>query len=665
MCGIGGIWHPDGRPASHDALRRMMGAMPHRGPEGSGFAALDDGALQLGFLSLAFTEDPAVGMQPLVDPERDLGLLFNGEIYDHDALRRDLAARGHRFATRSDTEVLLRLYTEHGLDLFPFLNGEFAFAVYDGRRRELLAVRDRMGIKPLFYARHGGAFLFASEIGALLAVPGMPRALDPTFFAGTGLGVPDLAQTPFVGVRQVRPGHVLRVRSDGTVDERPYWSPPRHDRPAWRYDDALEALDVTLTRAVERRVGGEVDVALSLSSGVDSATVAALSRRTGRRLPAFGIAFPGQPYDESARAARTAAHLGLDFHPVVCTPASLADGFLPTLRATAWPQPMLSSVSRRALMQAIRGAGHKAVASGEGSDELFGGYPYFRMERIWRDLAAGGARARQAKRDRRAFRRQEALSKGLHWTEGATTPPPGSPLPYASTHVQGALRRQGWLRHILSDDALDAVGDATLLGTLARELEPLGDRHDLEPFDGARWLARAAFAGMIVPILGDRIEMSASLEGRSPFTDLEVVELAWSFPEAFALHPTELVQKRILRDLAAPLLPPTFDPPPKHNHLSPTVRDLAGTPQGAELVHALLDPAHVREAGVLRPRTVAAVRALWSTLPRATPRFRSLDAVLGFVLGWQGLHRVHVAEPAVVEPLAFDIDKTPRPTEVA
>jgi len=655
MCGIGAIWRPGGQ-ASHSDLQRLMGAMPHRGPEGSGYAVMDCGALQLGFLSLAFTEDPAVGMQPLIDPERKLALLFNGEIYDHAALREQLRAKGHRFHTRSDSEVLLRLYAEYGLDLFRHLNGEFAFAIWDGRKRELICVRDRAGVKPLFYAWQGGRFALGSEIGALLSLPGMPRALDPAYFAGPGLGMPNLAQTPFLGIHSVRPGHVLRVAAE-RMHEHPYWTPNRRNRWTGSYDEAVEALDHTLTRAVTRRLGGDVKIALSLSSGVDSATIAALSRRTGRTLPAFGISFPGKPYDESADAARTAKALSLPFHPVVCTPESLADGFLPTLRSTAWPQPMLSSISRRALMHAIRDAGFKAVASGEGSDELFGGYPYFRMEQLWRALSAGDERAREQLKH---FRTQEQLSKNVHWLDAIPEVRPTDPLPYASTHVHGAQRRQGWIRKMLSPEAAREIGPESLMETLQRELAPLGDRTDLDPFDGARWLARATFAGLIVPTLGDRIEMSASLEGRSPFTDYEVQKLAWRLPESFCLEPGTLVQKRILRDLARPLLRDDFAPPPKHTHLSPTIRDLSRTAVGKDLVADLLSPRAVREAGLLNPSSVKWLRRAWAVLPSATPRFRVIDAGVGFALGWQGLHHVYVANAPDVQPIDFEICKTPQ-----
>jgi asparagine synthase (glutamine-hydrolysing) len=657
MCGIGGVWQRDEREASFAQLTRMMSAMAHRGPEGAAFARLDRGQLLLGFLSLAFTEQPVAGMQPLFNEDYSIALVYNGEIYDHMSLRDDLIERGHRFRNRSDSEVIIHLYEEYGEQMFEHLNGEFAFVLWDARSGQLLCVRDRIGIKPLFYAEHNGAFVFASEIKGLLSLDGFHAEIDPLYFTGPGAGVADCAATAFSGVRAVRPGHVLRVSADG-LEQRPYWLPDFTKAAERTFEMALEQLDYELTQAVVRRVGGDVPVALSLSSGVDSATIAALSLRAGRSLPCFGIAYPGALYDESAAAQRTARHLGLTFEPVVCTPTSLADGYLRSIRSTEVAQTSLSSISRMALMSAIRGAGYKAVCNGEGSDELFGGYPYFRQEALWREIIAGGARAERARLDLKAFRQLEARSKGIFWPDVDGWKEPSDLFGYPSAYHVQTRGRAAVIRRVMSRRALKAMAGATTTDAMMRELEPY-ELHRMDPFDATRVVSRSLFSSIIVPLLGDRVEMSASLEGRSPFTDYNVIKLAYSLPQEHCLEPGSLVQKRIVRSLAAPLLPADFSPPTKHNRLSPTFRAFSKTSVGGDLIDDLLSGRAVRDAGLLSGTAVAALRTAWRLAPGGGLGFARLDSALGYMLGVQALHHVFVASPPDVELIELSVDKTP------
>ncbi len=296
-------------------------------------------------------------------------------------------------------------------------------------------------MKPLHYAFHQGSLVFASEAKGLHALDGSRSRSTPAYWTGPGVAVAECAMTPFRGISSVRPGHVVRVSRDRVREERyfqPTFGPRAGAEAGGSIDDAAAAVRATLTRAVRRRLDGDPPIALSLSSGVDSTIVCGLMaeemRRRGRTFTAFSIGYDGASYDESAVARRSAAHFGVPFERVGCTAEGLADGFLAGIHATEVTTNSLSTTARLALTRAVRGAGYKALMSGEGSDELFGGYPYFGVEAIWR-LLAGDAEARaRGERAFAEFRRTEARSRGVFWEDGddwKTTPPLfGAPSAY-------------------------------------------------------------------------------------------------------------------------------------------------------------------------------------------------------------------------------------------
>lgn len=642
MCGIGGIWTRDGGLAEHRELRQMMSAIAHRGPEGAAYGRLDRGRMLVGFLRLGFT-DGGTCQQPLHDASGQLSLVYNGEIYDHHALRETLARRGHRFRTRSDSEVILHLYAEHGDAFYEHLNGEFAFALWDARRSELLLVRDRFGVKPLFYAWHRGRLVFASEVKAIHALEGFEASLDPAYWSGPGVGLAECSLTAFRGVRQVRPGHVLRVGRSSVREER--WFEPRFgaegavDRPR-TLDDAARAVRASLERAVARRLEGDPPIALSLSSGIDSTIVGALAARElgarARRLTAFSIGYDDAPYDESATAARTAHSLGLDFERVRQTPTSLAEGFLDATWSIEVPTSSLSTTARLALTRAVRASGHKALLSGEGSDELFGGYPYFGWEALLRARSEG----RDVSRAIARFRRVEHASRGVFWDD-VREPARlfGHPSAYAARVAQ-VDRASRWLfaRDFRRDVAIASPASSvhTELGALALE--------GRSPFDATRLVARSVLGSLVIPALGDRVEMAASLEGRAPFLDRDVIALAYTLPEAFCVDVASGVRKLVLRRACADLLPRDHVAPPKHTHMAPCFDDLRASPRGREILETMLAPAAIRRVGVFDPLFVRGLLAAWRVLPRRSSRFVQLDSLVGYVVSVQALHAVHVED---------------------
>jgi asparagine synthase (glutamine-hydrolysing) len=663
MCGIAGIWHRNGNRASHRDLGRMMAAIAHRGPEGAAFARLDDGRMELGFLRLGFT-DGGTCQQPIYDEAGRIALVYNGEIYDHPALRDGLERAGHRFTTRSDTEVIVHLWEEHGERCYEQLNGEFAFALWDGRKQELVLVRDRFGVKPLYYAWHRGAFVFASEIKALLALDGFSAELDPAYWAGPGVGALDVVVTPFRAIRQVRPGHALRI---GRSSEREVslWTPsfgPRAELTS--LDEAADAVRAAVTRAVERRLEGDPPLAVSLSSGIDSTLVAGIAaaslRRRGKKLTAFTLGYDGASFDESAGAAASASHLGLSLVRVTETATSLADAFLEGIHSVEVPTNSLSTTARLALTRGVREAGFKALMSGEGSDELFGGYPYFGIEAIAREKGPSKHHALSR------FRRAEASSRGIFWDDAdlsRATTLTGHPSAYEAR----VRRTESAMRWLLAPGFRAQMPETPMAASRrelahVRALEP-------SPFDATRLVSRGLLGSLVIPALGDRVEMAASLEGRVPYLDRDVIALAYALPERFCIDVASGVRKVVLRRAFEDLLPTRFAPPPKHTRMAPSFADLARTMRGRDLLETLLDPHAVRRVGVLDPSFVRWLRRAWRVVPERTHAFAGLDALIGYAASVQALHAVHVDDVlghrARLAPMAQLEDRSLAPSATA
>ncbi len=636
MCGIAGIWRPS-QQASPDEMVQMLSAMRHRGPEGAAYARLDQGAMVFGFLALAFTDAPT-SLQPLFNENYNMALVYNGEIYDFEPLRVRLQAQGHQFRTRSDSEVILHLYEQHGLDFFQYLNGEFAFVIWDGVRGELLCVRDRFGVKPLYTVRLRNGFAFASEIKALLALPEVSAALEPSWFSGPGIGLAETSRTPFAGVIQVRPGHVLRVGRHGATQTR-WWNPDftKHD---WDAPTAAEALRAELTHAVRRRIGGDVPIALSLSSGIDSTIVSGLAAEVRGRLPAYTLSYPGAFYDEAETARTAARHHGHDFTPVDCRIPLLAEGLLTSIWATEMPTNSLSTAARMRLTAAVRADGHKALAGGEGADELFGGYPYFGLEFIWRMLASEDQKTRRrGQAELRRFQQEESWSKAVFWDGGRgwkeDSPRFGTPTVYA----QRATRAKWLQRLILSRDFRHRAGDP--MQSVENEFDT-EELRALGPFDATRMISRSVVSTFAIPALGDRVEMSASLEGRAPYLDQHIIALAHRLPEHLCIDPQSLIRKAVLRQAGRDLIPLGHRAQPKHTYMAPTFAELVQTNLGKELFEHYVSDAMVRSVGVYSPLAVRTIQVLWRRAPRESVRFLQLDGILGFILSVHALHDLYV-----------------------
>ncbi len=384
MCGIAGFVHPNAdRPAESAVAAAMCQAIAHRGPDDQGVYA--QGPAALGSRRLAII-DLASGHQPIANEDRTIWVVFNGEIYNYRELTTFLQQRGHRFVSQSDTEVIVHAYEEFGDDFPQHLNGMFAIALWDAPKRELRLVRDRMGIKPLYYAQHQGTLIFGSEPKALLAYPGLPRTIDLValneYLSFEYVPAP---RSIFEGIAKLPPGHTLRYGLGGALRVEAYWdanlaqSESVQPKSADDYADELTAL---LRDVVRKEMISDVPLGVLLSGGIDSSAIAAMmTELSPGNVKSFSIAFDDPSFDESPFARQVARHLGTVHHELELT-SSVAADLLPRI-ARHMDEPLGDSSLVPTFLLSQFARGHvKAVLGGDGGDELFAGYPTLQAHRL-------------------------------------------------------------------------------------------------------------------------------------------------------------------------------------------------------------------------------------------------------------------------------------------
>jgi asparagine synthase (glutamine-hydrolysing) len=564
MCGIAGI--VGSGPPDPEVLERMARCMLHRGPDGE--RTWSDAHAGLAFRRLAVVDLDERSMQPM-----RLGawhLVLNGEIYNYPELRNELMGLGHSFRTEGDAEVLLHAWAEWEEETLRRLDGMFAFAIWNGERRELVCASDPFGEKPLYWAEDRERLVFASDIRAVLqARPdlGAPRleALAP--YLGRGQ-MPRIDQSFFAGIQRLPGAHVLRLK-DGRTRVYRYWRPSRVETPS-RYEDAVERLRDLLLVSIRRRLRSDVPVGTSLSGGIDSSAVVALSSTLagGHRRHAFTARFPGFVRDEwrYARDVATSAEV-LEHHAVEPTPAGLLGDLEEIVSGQEEPFGSSSIYAQWCVMRAAREAGVTVLLDGQGADEIFGGYPGSNgwalrsMGRfdVLRGLASG--------RDRAALVRATASE-------------------YAPGRIVRAYRRAQVTPYAAADVAEDA----------ARVTPPsMEDADCWRPL--ARELLRQAFHTSLPELLryADRSSMAHGREVRLPFLSTEVAEFGFSLPAAFVYR--NGVTKAVLRDAVAGLAPGTvLGRRDKVGFETPQAEWLSLPEWVARISEVLLDPsARVRE----------------------------------------------------------------------
>ncbi|MEU7568991.1 asparagine synthase (glutamine-hydrolyzing) [Streptomyces fradiae] len=587
VCGITGVFSLGGaRPIEDHVLSEMISELVHRGPDDAG-RHLGDG-IALGFRRLALN-DLERGNQPHFSEDRDLVSVCNGEIYNHRALREELARAGHSFRTACDTEVLVHLYRRHGTGLTARLDGQFAFALYDATARRLLLARDHAGIVPLFYTVVDGLLVFGSEIKAILRHPAVRPRVDLRGLDQV-LTLPGLVspRTMFEGVHALRPGERLVADASGVTVER-YWdldypraadlAPPGADLGA-EVDRAADRVAALLDGAVRDRLVADVPVGLYLSGGLDSSLLAALAAaaRPDRTWPSYSVVFPGHDFDESAHQRLVAGKLGTRHHEVPVRAGDLADRLRAMVRHAETPVRESYNVCSLKLSEAVRADGTVAVLTGEGADELFGGYPGYRYDAA----GLGGSRLTglDALLEREARERMWGVDIG---------------------YEQDQTTAQEIRRDLYSADLAPSFDTFATTSQRLVDADRLKGRHPLHQRSYLDFHLR--LADHLLGDHGDRMALANAVEPRVPFLARPVVD------QAAALHPALMVaggvEKAVLRRVAAPLVPGEVLARPKFGFRGQTSGDLLDA--GAGWFEELLSPPLVRRQGYFDPDAVSAL----------------------------------------------------------
>ena len=608
MCGLAGIHFDDAAARPDPAmLRRMIAAIGHRGPDGDGF--LEEPGIGLGHARLSII-DLAGGAQPIWNADRSIAIVYNGEVFNYVELRAELAGRGHRFTTTTDTEVLVHLYEEDGDEFVSRLNGQFAFALWDRRHRRLLLCRDRTGILPLYWCRvadsrmGGSAIVFGSEAKALFASGLVTPEADPE-------GLDDLwtfwsplpPRTAFKGIQQLLPGEML-VLSGAKVTRRRYW---RWEFPAvgQHRRAPLPALQEELTSilgdATQIRLRADVPVGAYLSGGLDSSSlVALLSRSIAKSLHTFSIGFDDPGLDESAHQREVAEHLQTQHHHFQCSAGDIAEGFATAIRHTENPVLRTAPAPMRLLSNSVRAAGLKVVLTGEGADEVLGGYDIFKEAKVrqfWARHPGSAWRPLLLKRlypylDLTSTQGDSYLRE--FFGQGIDRPqdPFFSHLPRWTTTAQCKMFWSADFAARAGAGAFDRL----------REALPAG-MPSWHPFNRAEYLeATTLLPGYLLSSQGDRMLMASSVEGRFPYLDHRLIAFA------NALHPDSkmrvLREKQLLREAMRGALPPSILKRHKQPYRAPDAAAFLGQ-RTPDYVNELTGASALKRYGYFDPDKVS------------------------------------------------------------
>jgi asparagine synthase (glutamine-hydrolysing) len=658
MCGIAGFIYTDReRPVAPETLIAMAAIQHHRGPDGFGYRRMPGVGFSHARLSIVDLDENR-GRQPFESVDGRLMLTKNGELYDYQRIRADLTSRGDRFQTKSDSEMVMHLFPRTGLDgMLPHLRGEFAFALYDKDSERLMLVRDRFGIKPLYWAEIEGGIVFGSELKVLFAHPEVARRFDPNGLYHQLMQTIVPGSTAFAGIHQVRPGHYMDIRrKNGRLDvkEVKYWDmpfPQEDERPA-EYDEQewIEAVRAGLLEAVQLRLEADVPVGCYLSGGIDSCAILGLAAAARQNpVKAFTIGFDNADYDESPIATEMAESAGADQDIMMLDASHLYDNFVETLWHTERTIYNTLGVAKLLMSRHVRDVDYKVVLTGEGSDELFGGYPAFRRDmflhgldhlsaaerREWESLLA-----EQNKLFKGAMLAEDEISNAALEARVGFTPSCLQPWLASATRVPG----------LLSADMKASLEGYDPGAAIAEELDAdmLRGRH---PLDRAQYVwIKTMLEGQILTWGGDRVDMANSMEARPAFLDHHLAELAAELPPSLRIKGK--TEKYVLREAMKGLLPEVLYKREKFAFMAPPAHT---DPQKWSAMRALadeyLDDASIEQAGLLSVQGVHDLFALHDDDSITAATQNKLDAVINHMLGVQVLHRHFVATDVPAQAL--------------
>lgn len=575
----------------------MLKALQHRGPDG--FGVYSDTRCVLGHARLSIIDIDG-GWQPIFNEDSTLAVVFNGEIYNYLELRQELIPRGHRFRTRSDTEVILHAYEEWGDRCLERFNGQFSFVVYETASSSLFIARDRLGVRPFYYTWSNQTFVFASEVKALfasgLAVPELfDEGIQELFVYWTNIS----PNTPFQNIHELPPGHMMTVSGDRSRISR-YWEVPSGEETNLRPEEYAEGVEDHLRRSIRLRLRADVPVGAYLSGGLDSALTTALIRRvTDTPLKTFSVEFTDPAYDESLHQKELIRFLGTDHSSIRCGPDEISEHFEDAIWAAERPLLRTAPVPMYLLSRLVRSEGYKVVVTGEGADEFFLGYDIFKEAKV-RHFCSRYPDSRLRPlllrslypylfREPRTVNFQQAFflkrfqqiedpfyGHRIRWDLGAK-------VQDFIREDRKAISLAGSEKRLLSNLPSGFAGSGPLVRTQMAEVETL-------------------LSGYLLSSQGDRMAMANSIEGRFPFLDHELIEFASRIPARRKMP--GLDEKRVLKDLGKNILPAGVLRRKKFPYRAPDFMGFLNWTRGKEFLEERLAPDAVADVGLFDPGKV-------------------------------------------------------------
>ncbi|MEL6321095.1 MAG: asparagine synthase (glutamine-hydrolyzing) [Cyanobacteria bacterium J06626_14] len=651
MCGIAGIMHHDSAcPINPDTLVAMAAIQYHRGPDGFGWKIIGDRGVGFSHARLSIIDlDEERGRQPFLSQNGQHMIAHNGEFYDYKRLRADLTSRGYRFFTKSDTELVLHLTERLGLDsALPHLRGEFAFALYEKPTDCLTLVRDRFGVKPLYWTMTPEGLVFGSEIKVLFAHPAVQRrfSADGLFHQLMQTMVP--GTTCFEGIHAVQPGQMVIVeRRDNRLHIRTeqYWDldfPRYGDRQILSDVDYIEALRGHFVEAIQLRLEADVPVACYLSGGIDSCSIMGVAAACQQSpVKAFTIGFDDADYDETAIAREMAEAVGADQDILTVSGSDLYHHFARTIWHTERSIYNTFTVAKLLMSQHVQEAGYKVVVTGEGSDELFAGYPQLRLDMILHGMVDASPDERADLED--WLQESNRLFKGNLLAEHALNDPAlTEQVGFTPSCLQSWLSSAPRVMPLLNRDYRDSLQGYSPGAAIASTLnkQQLAGRH---PLDKAQYVwIKTQFESQVLGWAGDRVDMANSMEARPAFLDHPLVEFAVTVPPHMRLRGRR--DKHILRETMRNLLPETLYNRQKFAFMAPPAHtDPAKQRSMMALVDQYLSPEAIAQAGLLDKVAVQEIFKRYSHPEVPVTEQVQLDAIIDHLLSVQILNEHFIA----------------------
>lgn len=596
MCGIAGIYNPSINPSSNpDILKRMLARIQHRGPDESGIYLGQE--IAMGNVRLSII-DLAGGQQPIADDDGIFWIVFNGEVFNYIELKEELVARGHKFQTTCDTEVVLHLYMEYGPDCLQKMNGQFALAIWNAEKKELFLARDRVGIRPLFYTRMNGSFVFGSELKSLLEHPAVEMKLSPQSLAQVyTLWTTITPNTIFENIYELPPGHYMTLKNQ-EISIHKWWTlslTEAINAEGKDLDKSLSELDAIFHDASRLRLRADVPVGAYLSGGIDSSlTTGYIQKIVPDMLRTFSIGFANKDFDESSYQNMAVKHFNTDHTAITVEDDILAGRFpdvvwhaeIPLLRTAPTPMYFLSG--------SVRENDYKVVITGEGADEMFAGYNIFKeavIRSFWAKYPDSRLRPLLLKKLYPYIPQISGASANMlkmffgYRLQDTDSPYYSHLLRWNNTSRIISYLNGDYKSHLGSYDPIDE-----LTGLLPADF----DRYSV--LQKAQWLEVNVFlSGYLLSSQGDRMAMANSVEGRYPFLDHRVIEFSASLPDHFKL--SGMTEKKILKELMRNDLPDAIVNRAKQAYRAPTL-DAFCSESAPGYVEELLSSDSIRGSGI-------------------------------------------------------------------